>query len=420
MSKKFNYILTAFLLLLYIYSIKFTFIPLTGRIYIEVLGIFLFLFTNKNFFPKVFKQFVPIVIIIVEWGFVTMSMNGSSEMLYVHEWLIAPIAAFFGSYFIYKVSRKSITSIVSFLKILCIVVFFESILTVAIKFSPAVSAFVGSIQEFLLTEDDLYKGVNDFYRFAGLGMAVYFGVIPSCAIGVLTSVYLLSKAKTRSEIFLYSTSFLVISIVSFFVAKTSMIVVLLASLFYAYCLFKQRSLKVFSSVIVIAALIAILVNYAASFLPDNVYKWAFDIFIEKDIDTGSSGAVIDTWKDTEFGLTTFWFGDARYAEGTHYYKGVDVGYYREIFYGGIIGLLLVLYFNFKIVKNTMKFAYNKEMRLMLLCLYGSYLIALGKGDLNMSDIFILFFVFYYYLNEEEKKMAVKTISKPQTVAMSLN
>lgn len=401
MSKGLNYILTGFLLLLYIYSIRFTFIPLTGKIYVEALGLLLFLFSNKNSIPKPFRTLFPFIVVIVGWGFFTMFVNGTSEMRYVHEWFIAPIAAFFGSYFIYKVSRKSIPDIESFLKILCIVVFLESLLTVAIKFSPAVASLVGSIQEFLLTEDDLYKGVNDFYRFAGLGMAVYFGVLPSCAVGVLTSVYLLSRAETKWQIILYSTTFLIISIVSFFVAKTSMIIVLLASLFYGYCLLKKRSFKVFSSIFVIIALVFLIVYYAASFLPDNVYQWAFDIFIEKDIDTGSSGAVIDTWKDTTFGPTTFWVGDARYMDGTHYYKGVDVGYYREIFYGGIIGLFLILLFNYLIVKKTMVYAYNKEMRIMLLCLYGSYLIAMGKGDLNMSDIFILFLVFFFYMNNEK-------------------
>ena len=404
MTKFFNYCITGFLLLLYIYSIRFTFLPVTGKIVIEGLGLFVFVFHNYGrSMPHMYIRFVLFSVLIVLWGFFTMFINGTSEAIYIQDWFIAPLAAFFGSYFIYNFSRKSIKDINSFFIILSLVVFVESVITIVIKFSPSFASLVASIQEFLLTEEDLAKGVKDYYRFAGLGMAVYFGVIPSCAIGVMTTVYLLAYSNSIFQTWYYSLVFIVISIVSFFVAKTSAMVVLLACLFYIYCLYRKKSFKMIGSVLFVGILLVLLFNYAMSYLPDNVYKWAFDVFIEKDLNTGSSGAVIDTWKQTEFELKTLIIGDARYMVGTHYYKGVDVGYYREIFYGGLVGLYLVLLFNYRIVKKTMKFAINKEMKVMLLCLYGSYLIALGKGDVNMVDVFILFFVFLYYKTRENLK-----------------
>ena len=402
MRKAANDIITFILLLFYIYSIRLTFLPVTPKIMMEVLGLFVYMaYAKKNLIPATFVSFLFLLVVINIFGLFTVIINGTSEFIYIFQWLVAPIGAFFGSYFIYRASRKSITDITSFLKILSSVVFVESIITVFIRLSPSFASVVGSVQEYLLTEDDLAFGIQELYRFTGLGIAVYFGVIPSCAVGVMTTVYLLVNSKSRVQRLYYSFVFVFISVVSFLVAKTSALVVLLACLFYGYCLIRRKSFKMLGSMILVAITMVVLFNYAEQYLPRNVYKWAFDVFLEKDINTGSSGAVIDTWKHTKFDAKTFLIGDARYTEGQHYYKGVDVGYYREIYYGGIIGLLLIFMCNFKVVKDTMRYALDNEMKIMLLCLYGSYLIALGKGDLNMIDVFIMFFVFFYYITKEK-------------------
>ena len=127
------------------------------------------------------------------------------------------------------------------------------------------------------------------------------------------------------------------------------------------------------------------------FLPENMTDWMFDIFDTQGTKDGEASTLIKWYKETQFGFKTFFVGDAHYSMGDFsYYKGVDVGFFRQIYYSGIIGLSIIMYYNYRILKNIyMVNGRALEVKAFLVALFVSYLICMFKGDINFVELYLL-------------------------------
>ena len=105
---------------------------------------------------------------------------------------------------------------------------------------------------------------------------------------------------------------------------------------------------------------------------------------------------MEWWKNAHFEIKTFLIGDGLYTNpnGVGYYMGTDIGFFRRIYYGGIIGLLLYLYYHYKIAYFTYKSIGTRDIKYMMLFLVLSYMVILAKGDANMLSLFVLYLVFF--------------------------
>ncbi len=391
---------------IYIYSIKFTFLPITGKQVIELLGFALFFVNRERFNYQIYKKVIILCIILFFWGLIVALISGSFQLIYIEPYLIAPLASFFGAYFLYFISKKYICSFYDLLKIIALVVFLESLLTVVMHFSPSVYSLMAAIQEFLLHEDHL-GNFADINRFTGIGTAAYFGVLPSCAMGVMACVYLMSHSDKKINTITYLLFFITILSVSFLVSRTSLLLSGVSLLVYILYMNRKNSAKVLFTLSLIALFVFGIVSLAFYYLPDNILIWATAAF-NTDSSNSSTVGVLEWWTTTHFSLSTFLFGDGLYTTSAGYYMETDIGYFRQIYYGGIVGLSLIIGIHYSILNKVNRLLLGQKMKLFLFGLFVCYLLSMAKGDVSMIDMFILLLVFAdYNINSKVAKRNLK-------------
>ena len=115
MGKVIKYSFFILLLTLYIYSVKFTFLPVTGKVIIAGLGlitIIIDLLSGKTI-PRINSIVIPTLYLTI-WGIIVVFVNSTDQFLYVN-YLVSIASAFFASYFIVRVSYRNIASFELFL-----------------------------------------------------------------------------------------------------------------------------------------------------------------------------------------------------------------------------------------------------------------------------------------------------------------
>lgn len=391
------WLFSAFLVLLYIYSIRFTFLPITGKQLIAVVGLLLFYTTtNKSVSGSNLKRISLSALAIIAWGFVTTTLNGTTQYIYINQIGLSSLSCFFASYCLLYFAQSFTKSLHDLLRLIAIVVFCESILTIMIRMSPTVYQLCSLIQEFQFDEGHI-ENAMDLYRFFGLGNAIYFGVLPSCALGCASCTYLMSESTGKYR-YCYAVMFVIIIVVSFLVTRYSLLVGGLCFLLYFWNT-KLFSFRNFILIISVAFALYGLFVIFMSFLPDDVIRWAMSVF-EKDGEGSSTGAVVNWWTSISFEPTTFLVGDGLYTLGDRYYKSVDVGFFRQIFYGGIVGFGLIIRYYYLLIKYAYRVLDKPTFLHYLYTLFACYLLCMAKGDLSMIDIFMLFFVYVSYFSKQ--------------------
>lgn len=405
MTRIIKSIITILLLIIYIYSIAFTFLPITGKMLLALCGVIICILKCRNSSTIQLKRkyialFYPLLILFI-WGGITMLINGSNEAIYVYN-LIIPIVSLFASFAVAYLCKDILfKDDITLYKYIGLAVLVESLLTVLIKISPSVYTVVSSIQYFL-THEEVGADIEDYYRLVGIGEAVYFGVLPSCALGLLSYSYLLVKSQTKIELFQYFFSYIFIAVISFLVTRFSL-VMLLVSMMYMIYMLRNDSRKIFYLLTLFVSSIVVLLNICMLILPENMYEWALEMVINKEntgtFSSSTTDTMVDWWTNVSMDMKTFLVGDARYLlEGGGYYKHIDIGIIRQILYGGVIGLILNFISNYVVLKYTYKTHPTKEIKFLMIAFFFSYLAALTKGDLNMMDLFVFQLVMLTFLN----------------------
>lgn len=379
------------LLVVYIYSIVFDAIPISTKIILEAFG---FLFSLRYFIDRKYvirkeiRQLLVLVIVIIFWDIVTTALNSGNQYHLTKDVVVPAIGSVFGAQLIYDFSQKYRISLNSLLYLLTTTIFLESVLSLMMKAYPPIYGFVDSILVFDFGRDTI-TSIFDITRIYGIGNAIYFGVLPSCTLGVMSSIYLVNHTSEPSKKIVLLVMWAVISLTSFFIARWSALIVGLSLLYLLLSLKNQRLINKVGIVLGLSIVFGGVLLFAIKNLDSDLQDWAFSIFLTGE-DDGSAEHVKDWWTTTNFDIKTFLVGDARFTDPNDgYYKHVDVGYFREIFYGGIIGLYLILYAHYRTLKSSYLKQKNNSYKYYLFFLFLGYMAILAKGDANMLSFFIL-------------------------------
>lgn len=395
MKKWINKIIFYSLLFVYVYSIVFDFFPLSTKIILEVFGLLLcikYLASNRWKLKSEYKLILSYILLLAIWDIVISLLNGQREF-HIIKSMFAVVFSIFGSELLYKYYKRTSFCNVDFYYILVIVIFIESSLAILMKAFPELYNFIDSIIVFDLgdeSRDDIFTVA----RLSGIGNAIYFGVLPSCCLGVMSSVYVISQTKSSLVRFYIMIMWIVISIASFMTARTSILLVGMSVLYFLYCQKEaglKRSISIFFLFITL-----IFVAYLVTMnnVDQELQKWAFSFLIDRDSDDGSVETVMHWWLNTSVSPGTLFWGDAQYIDPKGgFYRHVDVGVFREIFYGGLLFLLMNLYIHWRILRMCLKYNSDKFYKLFLASIMIGYIGILSKGDASMLTFFILFLVF---------------------------
>lgn len=392
-----KYLFLVFLFYIYCFSLVFTFFPVSSKIILALVGIayvIIKLLTNKYKIKKEYVWILGFSFFVCFWDILISYVSGYKQFHFI-DYMMTPISSVFGAGLLYEYSKKIINSEDKFLLFFVFIVFSECVLTLAMNLTPSLYNMVMNIQ----ITDMGDKEVNDIeghFRMIGIGKAVFFGVLPICTFALLSCSYLLIKniASFWQKTFVV-VSFIIISITYFFCARTTIAIVAIAIFYLLYNL-KSVGVKNFMVFIVVVLLTIVLsVKFIELYFNDSMLEWALGFIVDKDMDTESVDGLVNWWKNTEFSPITFIVGDGCYSnpDGT-YYGHVDVGWFRIIYYSGIIGVFLILFFHYKLSLFIYKYCRTREMKLMLMLLLLSYCLILLKGDTILLAYFILFLVYY--------------------------
>lgn len=387
-------IILFFLLIVYVYSIAFQVFPISLKIILELIGALYcipFFHNSKYIFRREYKIIILLLLLLVVWDIMTSSYNGHFEF---HLSLIGvkTIGSIFAAHFIYIIAPHFARSIKNFCFVLVAVIAAESLLTLIMKIFPPIYNLMEAILVFDFGGFEM-EDIFDVARFVGIGTAKFFGVLPSCAIGLMTIVYLIRVTDSIfAKMFLF-VLWVLIFVVSFFTARYSMVI---AAISIVYFLYSGDRKHLFKNLFVICLgwlILLYVYTVVIASADDNLVTWAFG-FINGEGKDDPTDTLKSWWFDTTFDLDTLLIGDARYKgiNGQGYYMTVDVGILRQIYYGGLIGLFLSFYVHFKILKYSYKSFPELQYKYLLSFLFLSLLATLTKGDTDMMSYFILYLV----------------------------
>lgn len=391
MKRTIQFLLLFFLLVIYIYSIVFQFFQISTKIILEAVGLLLctkYIASNKYILKKEYRNLLGTLMLLVIWDGLTSLINGGSEF-YLANKIVQAIGSIFAAQIIYSLFKRISSDRIRFYYIVIIVILAESLLALFMKLLPPLNDLVQSIL-YLDIEEDLLESFLT-YRIVGIGNATFFGVMASCTLALMTIMYLLLREQNKKlKVFLVFSWFVIFS-VSFFSARYSLFIGLLSVVYYFVCSKVRKSIRLIGLAVLVLFGIYSTVSYYAD---DVMVRWAFGTFTGDDDGGQTTNILKSWWKDSEFGLKTLLIGDAKYSgiNGDVYYKAVDIGILRQIYYGGIIGLMLNLYAHARALKHIYINNKEKVFKRMLFFLMVSYIVMLTKGDASMLSFFILYLV----------------------------
>ena len=154
-------------------------------------------------------------------------------------------------------------------------------------------------------------------------------------------------------------------------ARTFFVILGLVFFYVLILKYKKSGIKAVFVILGLCIVILISLGLLLELLEDSeygfTYKWAFEWYIN----LSESGSLETDSTDSLFGMynilpkewVTLLFGDGRYIlpNGSPY-MGVDIGFYRNIFYWGILGSILYYYVQYRYYKMLTLHLCDRELK----------------------------------------------------------
>ena len=399
-----------FLLYFYVFSTQFVFIPghLGTRVLIGVLGLMFFFIRilNNGINIRIKKNAISYIILlfpIALFSIITMVANGTSDAEFV-KYGISMTIVFFASYFVSMrlilERRYDIYSIIDLLKY--VVLLHLTIAMCAFIIPPMKTVIVG-IQAL-----DLERRSDSDYvlaaRLVGLGPSFFVAGIVYIYTLILLTYKFLYKKMSSFEITKDVLAFLFIILFGIFTSRMTVVGILLSIILILFTRRKKMQNKwrqLLPSVLFIMPLIILLYMTAIYNNPDMemLVNHGFEILQNAqdkgEASSASTNHLLQMYETYPTETSTFLLGDGYFAarNGQGYYKDIDIGYYRLIFYFGLIGTFFYFLFQYKVL-SLMRNCFPNTKTLVRL-LFIMVIILNLKGFADIASITLLFTFRYF-------------------------
>ena len=393
-----------------IHKPEFVFIPHSNNTFFGVLGILLYLIKGYSLHNKygikvksseLIKPYIPALIFAIK----SVIINLSTDIYYVKN-ILTYYLCFWGWYFIsymFLIVYKEYN-----LKTLIKYFTLSAILHICLSL---IMYYDYSIQQFLISllkQSDIEKDALirvEGTRLLGFGASYNGAGIINGFILILISLYVTNNKISFIEYLLYIIAIILIFVIGMMQARTILIGGLIGICILLFNWIKSIKQLVLS--IIFISIVGVLyftvipmILQTSTINFDTIINFGFDIFTEKEDSSAVSSvnSLINMYDIRPDNLKTWLIGDAKWnnPNGFGYYKGTDVGYFRIIFYFGILGLGSLLYFYTKTIKITLKGVFRKTPKLAFWIFLGFILVLNLKG---VSDISFYLIPFYFLDNK---------------------
>ena len=354
-----------FLILCMIQKPELIFIPHSNNTFFGAIGLLSYLFGHtdrRRILSHISirgNDFVRIVFPFVLVAVVAIVVNFSFDMRYV-KYIVPIFFAFWASYLIAVVSYRAYGrfDIGIFIRYLLMAEMIYLGISVLMFFSPSISALMTSIQKM----DDImmaaYERTSEL-RIVGFGANFFTSGILNGYILILLAFYMVSNTFSyRKQMLLYLV-YIMITVVGMMMARTALVGSAIGLAIIGLNLVKDPKALIKTVLLVllcVAALLFILAKVFSEFAAqlEVLFAFAFEMFFNLsdsgELSTGSTDTLMTMWDVIPRTFKSWIIGDARWDTATGYYKGTDVGYLRNIWYFGLVGMACLTYYYYKTLK----------------------------------------------------------------------
>lgn len=382
------------LLFLFLFTIKFSFLPIgTVPIY-ALLGLSIFILNlskriNYVIIPKQLLNLLLSYLFLIIALFIALIINNTFDFGLILFFTKTPILVFFATWFLVYLAYRWQISLNVLLKMIVFLYFIQMVCVTIFFLNPHIAYNALSLIDMGERMDKITKELIGFRAF-GFGFGYDFGTAQlTCAL--IIAIYLYFTEERRYIKYLYIT--LYSCLIGIFVARTMFISIAFLFLFFIFfpSKYKYRKAKAFLLfILLVFLLVSFLITYVDFKKYETTIQWVFEFFTHsltnKQETTGSLHILLN---DMLFypGDKTFIIGDGLFGTDK-YYMGTDIGFMRLILYFGILGLLSF-------------FVYSHNIRQCLFNKPNQYLKLVAIGLLIFQYIFLwkILFLFdsYYFL-----------------------
>lgn len=231
------------------------------------------------------------------------------------------------------------------------------------------------------------------YRNAFLAGSGYFGMASAYALIILLCSHKLVQDGISPS---FLIKFLVILIAGVLAGRTAFIAILIS---YLYIMSKSVKYSLWGIGIII-----LLIGIVLSIDALSVYsEWIFEfVSINGDSISLSNTSSTDALKKMYFMPTNDWtwvWGDGRYVDGEGYYMNTDAGYMRNLFFGGLPFVFLVIAYTFMFAIKSKNYFFIYFILPLLFSLHYKGVFILN----NPAGVAVLAILTYWFNQEWKEK-----------------
>lgn len=351
------------------------------------------------------------------------TMDFSYAKNYVSQFIQLTIVIFVSSYIFFKHPDPKASYIEYAEKIIVWIFLVQSIIEIIAFLIPEFASLVH------LTYDDktlkkIYEGYGGIRGLAlagspGWGLAVGFGL----SFLFYTKAYIINKKLT----FITVLMAIILVVGTFFAGRSGFVGAILGVIYYCFSkgnlLLKFKNF-IYGIILFFLTVIAIYLLFPSftHLLVEKVFPFVFEFYYKYEttgiIQTSSTNTLLNMWS-IPISENTYIYGTGLFTDpikGT-YYMETDVGYIRNLLFGGIFWVIMViiyhLYINCFIFLRSKMIDSNTKLFILFLTLYALILEAKAMTIGYNKYIFIILSFYFISLIYETKKIKINAIKDGQ-------
>jgi hypothetical protein len=247
---------------------------------------------------------------------------------------------------------------------------------------------------------------NIKFRFVGFGPHFFgAGVISGLGLILISSIFKNKNVNLFQTIY-YLILFIVILFAGSIASRTTIIgfLISISNYFFKVNIFRLRNIPFIMG---LSIFIFFIMNFINTNADSNeltaLTKFGFEYyynFKETGEFTTSSTENLKEMIKMPSSFLTYILGDGYFTDPntSFFYKGIDIGYLRLIYYSGIIGLLCMILFYYNLINSRiMKNFFGSDFCYLIL-LYFAIVYFKGVTDINQFIILIIGFLYFEKFN----------------------
>lgn len=292
------------------------------------------------------------IFLLLSLSLLSCTLHNTFDLFFVKIFLVHAIQLLMGIFLIVIIKWQGF-EVIKVEKFIIYAYIIQSLIQLVVSLNPVLLPYIYYFNE--------AQGINESYtRLYGVGVrgvALSKGVAWDLALsyGLVFLIYIKIYLSERIDLKVVLMG-LALIVGIFFAGRTGFVGVIFGFIYF----FMSNKLSLFrKSLLIIKALIFIIVTILSIYLlfPEiskhfinNVFPFAFEplynIFNNNSFETRSTNRLMEMWQQP-ITLKEFLIGEGYYFDpikvGT-YYKQVDIGIFKNLYYWGFVGYIVVIYY----------------------------------------------------------------------------